>query len=491
MALLEFPADFLWGAATASYQVEGAVDEDGRGESIWDRFSHTPGKIFAGHTGDVACDHYHRYAGDIRHMQNLGLRAYRFSIAWPRIFPEGHGRPNIRGLDFYKRLVTALQDAGIRPVATLYHWDLPQALQDQGGWANRDTARWFADYAAWTMERLVDWVPTWITHNEPWVVAFLGHVTGEHAPGLRDPKTGFQVAHHLLLSHGLAVAAFRELGLPGEIGITLNLSPAHPATDRPEDQEAARRLDGLTNRWFLDPLLRGHYPEDILELVASQHWLPAMEDGDLQEIGRPVDFLGVNYYSRNLAAADPSQLGAVRAMPGPGPKTDMGWEVYPRGLYELLTRLHREYGIRKLYVTENGAAYPDRPVPAAVAEEAEGAGKGLPGGRAAAAAPAGRSAASGTQAWRVLDSQRVDYLGRHFYQAWRAIQDGVPLAGYFVWSLLDNFEWAWGYNKRFGLVYVDYETQERIWKDSAYFYRAVTKENGVDQKYAELEAEQA
>lgn len=461
MARMQFPAGFLWGVATASYQIEGAVAEDGRGESIWDRFSHAPGKTANGDTGDVACDHYHRYKEDVAHMARLGVPAYRFSIAWPRIFPNGRGAPNQKGLDFYRRLLETLHAAGIRPFATLYHWDLPQALQDRGGWANRDTARWFADYAAFVMEKLNGQVEGWITHNEPWVVAYIGHVTGEHAPGLKDMRTGFLVAHHLLLSHGMALQAFRQLGLKGEIGITLNIQLVHPASEREDDLAAARRLDGVFNRWYLDPLFRGEYPADIWELLAGVGVAPAVQEGDLQLIGQPIDFLGINYYSRTLAAHDPGarETLGVRMLSGPGPKTDMGWEIYPPGIYQVLTGIHQKYKPKKLYITENGAAFPDR------LEEQRGGEEG--------------------ETYAVHDRDRVDYLGRHFYQAGRAIEAGVPLAGYFVWSLLDNFEWAFGYTKRFGIIYVDYPTQRRVWKDSARFYREVVAENAVDDKFAE------
>ncbi|MBE3584218.1 MAG: beta-glucosidase [Limnochordaceae bacterium] len=460
MAALEFPRGFRWGTATASYQVEGAVSEDGRGESIWDRFSHTPGKTANGDTGDIACDEYHRYPEDIEHMKRLGVSSYRFSIAWPRIFPTGRGQPNLKGLDYYRRLVDALRAVAIEPVATLYHWDLPQALQEKGGWANRDTAHWFAEYADYVMRKLSGPVSLWITQNEPWVVAFLGHFYGEHAPGLRDPRAAFAVAHHLLLSHGLAVEAFREEHLAGRIGITLNIQLVHPASASPADQAASRLADGALNRWFLDPIFRGCYPEDVVALVQSQGWMPNIGSGDMATIQRPIDFLGVNYYTRTLIAADPSQPLGVRPLPGPGAKTQMGWEVYPEGLYEVLTRLYKEYQpqLKQLYITENGAAYDDHlPVPVELVNDDT----------------------------TVHDPERVEYLGRHFYQAWRAIQDGVPLAGYFVWALLDNFEWALGYTRRFGLLYVDYPTQRRVWKQSAHFYQKVIAANAIDSSYGE------
>ncbi len=443
---VEFPEAFVWGAATASYQIEGGVREGGRGESIWDRFSHTPGKIQNGDTGDVACDHYHRYAEDVELMAELGLTAYRFSIAWPRIFPEGKGRINPQGLDFYNRLVDCLLEASIEPFATLYHWDLPQALQEEGGWANRDTVGYFADYTAAMSRELGDRIHHWITHNEPWVVAFLGHATGEHAPGLKDSATALQVAHHLLLSHGEAVPILREHGdADTRVGITLNLHPVHPASESQADEEAARRVDGNRNRWFLDPLFKGRYPEDMLDWYDDK--APNIRPGDLDRIAVPTDFLGVNYYFRDVVEAAPQEkhLQANSIKPQGAEYTEMGWEIYPEGLYELLMRLHREYQVSRLYVTENGAAFADE--------------LGADG--------------------QVHDPRRVKYLQEHFVQAHRAIQDGAPLAGYFVWTLLDNFEWAFGYSKRFGLIYVDYPTQERIVKESGRWYREVIAENRV------------
>lgn len=444
--LLEFPQDFVWGAATAAYQIEGAWDEDGKGPSIWDVFCRVPGAIQNGDTGDVACDHYHRWQEDVALMRELGLRAYRFSISWPRVLPEGKGKVNLPGLDFYNRLVDALLAAGIQPFVTLYHWDLPQALQEEGGWPARDTACRFADYADVVSRRLGDRVHHWITLNEPWVAAYAGYGNGYHAPGIRNPLAAIQAAHHLLLAHGLAVPVLRENGdAATRVGITLNLAPVHPASDRPDDEEAARRYDGFLNRWFLDPLFRGRYPEDMLEMLGAA--LPEGYEEDMETISVPVDFLGVNNYTRNVIANDPeSAVVETREVKPTGrPYTEMGWEVYPEGMYELLTRLHRDYAPPRLYVTENGAAFPDR-------VSADG---------------------------RVHDPQRVDYLREYIAQAHRALEEGVPLKGYFVWTLLDNFEWAYGYSKRFGIVYVDFATQERIIKDSGYWYREVIAENGV------------
>jgi beta-glucosidase len=440
MAETGFPAPFLWGAATAAYQVEGAVRENGRGESIWDRFSHTPGKIANGDTGDVACDHYHRFHEDVALMKELGLKAYRFSTAWTRIFPAGGGRLNRPGLDFYQRLVDALLEAGIRPLLTLYHWDLPQTLQDRGGWLNRDTTRYFADYAAAMFEQLGDRVKLWITVNEPWVAAFAGHLTGEHAPGLKSWPSALQAAHHLLLAHALAGARFPSGGEAGKIGITLNLSPVEPAEEKEDARQAAGLADDFLNRWFLEPVFRGRYPEELFSLFSSRYGAPRIADEDRALMAaRPVDFLGVNYYFRALARAP----GAAERLfdtviPPEAERTAMGWEVHPRGLYDLLVRLHRDYNPPLLYITENGAAFPDTP-------DAEG---------------------------RFNDERRLAYIRDHIREAGRAIaEQGVPLAGYFVWSLLDNFEWAYGYDKRFGIVRVEPGSLRRTWKQSAFFYR--------------------
>jgi len=444
-----FPQGFLWGAATSAYQIEGAVHEDGRGLSIWDTFSHTPGKTYQGHTGDVATDHYHRWAQDVDLMSALGLKAYRFSVSWPRVFPQGTGARNQQGIAFYERLVEALLKRGIEPVLTLFHWDLPQALQDRGGWPNRDTALHFADYAAAVAERLRDRVRYWITHNEPFVAAALGHLTGEHAPGLQDPAAALRAAHHLLLSHGLAVEALRAL-LPPEarVGITLNLSPVHPATDSEEDRLAAERFDGVLNRMVLDPLLHGRYPEDIV--AAFGPLIDVAEPGDLEKIAAPIDFLGINYYSRSVVRRDPEGLLLeVSQIQPPGSEYSQMWEIYPAGMHELLTRIWTDYGKShpelRLLVTENG-------IPVADAPDLDG---------------------------RVRDPRRIRYLRDHILEAHRALEEGVPLDGYFVWSLLDNFEWAYGYRMRFGLVYVDFDTQARTIKDSGRWYARVIEANGL------------
>jgi beta-glucosidase len=429
------PQGFTWGVATAAYQIEGAWNEDGRGPSIWDTFCRQPGKIENGDTGDVAADHYHRWAQDISLMADLGVKAYRFSIAWSRILPEGRGKVNPAGLDFYSRLVDALLDHGIEPFVTLYHWDLPQSLQDQGGWAQRDTVHYFSEYAHLVGSRLGDRVSHWITHNEPLVVAFAGHFAGVHAPGVRDPAVAFQVVHHLLLSHGLAVEALRDTVAGSQVGIALNLAPIHPESDSEEDHKAAARVDGVNNRLFLDPVLLGRYPNDVLLMAGSL--FPVVQPDDMKRIAAPLDFLGVNYYSRSVVRHDSRTpiLEAAWAQPQGNEYSEM-WEIYPPGLYEILTRLKADYPSIDLYITENGIPVPD-------VLDRDG---------------------------RVRDPRRVRYIHDHLAQAQRAVAEGVPLRGYFVWSLMDNFEWAYGYRMRFGLVYVDWTTQARTVKDSGRWY---------------------
>lgn len=442
MGTLRFPDGFLWGTATASFQIEGGIEE--RGWCIWDDFCRWPGKVFEGHTGDVADDHYHRYQEDVALMAELGLNAYRFSISWPRILKDGVTDVNQAGIDFYNRLVDALLEKGITPYVTLYHWDLPWELHRVGGWAARDTAYRFADYAALVANKLGDRVTNWITHNEPWVVSFLGYWFGIHAPGWRDLGLALQVSHHLLLSHGLAIPALRESNPQAQVGITLNLSPVYPASNSEADLAAAQRQDGFSNRWFLDPLYKGTYPEDMWTLWDAQ--VPRIEAGDMEIIRRPIDFLGVNYYTRNVVkAAEQAPLRTTSLKPE-GEYTAMGWEVFPQGLTDLLVRLERDYQPGAIYITENGCAYEDTVTP-------DG---------------------------RVHDAKRVAYLRSHFAAAHAAISQGVPLKGYFVWSLLDNFEWAYGYSRRFGIVYVDYETLKRIPKDSALFYKTVAQANAVE-----------
>jgi len=442
-----FPPGFGFGAATAAYQIEGAVRADGRTPSIWDTFSHQPGRIAGGDTGDVACEHYDRYRDDVALMARLGLTAYRFSIGWPRVQPGGRGPANPKGLDFYRRLVDELLGAGIEPWATLYHWDLPQELEDAGGWPVRDTADRFADYAALVVDALGDRVPVWTTLNEPWCSAFLGYASGEHAPGRRDPAAAVRAAHHLLLGHGKAAAAIRAAQPGATVGVALNLYAVSAASGTAADADAARRIDGLANRIFLDPLLRGRYPDDVLADLARVTDLGHLRDGDLATVAAPLSLLGINYYSRYVVAAGPA-AGPATCWPGSdnvrfvtvdGPVTAMDWAVDPHGLTETLCRVAREYPPVPLYVTENGAAYHD------------------------VVGPNGA----------VDDPDRVAYFDRHLRACLDAIAAGVPLRGYFAWSLLDNFEWSWGYGRRFGLVYVDYPTQRRIIKRSGHRYRAV------------------
>ena len=453
---MDFPEGFLWGAATASYQIEGAVDEDGRGASIWDTFSHTPGKVLHGDTGDIACDHYHRLEEDLDLMADLGLRAYRFSVAWPRVQPDGSGRANQKGLDFYRRLVDGLRRRDIEPMLTLYHWDLPQALEDRGGWTSRETGERFAEYAGIVYGALSDSVSYWITLNEPWVAAWLGHGYGLHAPGKKDAGAALSATHHLLLGHGLAMGRMRAAGDGNRLGITLNLHPALPGRDRDADREAARRVDGQANRLYLDPLFRGSYPEDVLSHYGQRGAdLSFVRDGDLDRISAPVDFLGVNYYFRHTVRDAPEEdasnepfadLNARTIVPHAAEKTAMGWPVDPEGLKEMLVRVKDEYADLPLYVTENGRAVNDY------------------------ADPDGE----------VKDEERISYLDAHFRAARGAMDQGVDLRGYMVWSFLDNFEWAEGYSKRFGMVFVDYATQRRIPKASARWYSGVIRRNGLE-----------
>lgn len=432
---LQFPSGFVWGSATASYQIEGAVDEDGRGASIWDTFSATSGKVRNGETGAVACDHYHRYRDDVELMRALGINAYRFSIAWPRVIPHGRGSVNERGLDFYDRLVDALLERDIQPYATLYHWDLPQPLQDDGGWANRNTVDAYVAYVEAVVRRLGDRVHSWITHNEPWVAAWLGYGWGTHAPGERSQRGALAAAHHLLLSHGQAVPIIRRDSPDAGVGITLNLTPVYAAEESEENAAAVRRSDGHGNRWFLDAVFRGQYPVDMVEIFSED--LPEIRDGDLKDISVPIDFLGINNYSRSVVrAADPPQ--GIEFVRTPNATfTAMDWEVYPDGLYDLLRRVHDDYGPKKIYVTENGAAFYD----------------------------------TRTHDGSVKDPERVQFIESYLRACKRAVDEGVPLAGYFVWSLLDNFEWAEGYAKRFGIVFIDFPTLERVPKSSFAWYR--------------------
>ncbi|MEV6006373.1 GH1 family beta-glucosidase [Streptomyces sp. NPDC051976] len=433
--LSALPPDFVWGAATAAYQIEGAVDEDGRAPSIWDTFSHTPGKVADGDTGDVACDHYHRWPEDLELMRALGVDSYRFSVAWPRVIPQGSGAVNAAGIGFYDRLVDALLEAGITPNATLYHWDLPQAQQDRGGWPERETAERFGEYAAVVAEALGDRVKDWATLNEPLCSAWIGHLEGTMAPGLTDLTAAVRASYHLHVGHGLAVQALRAAHSDLRVGIVNNLSPCEPATDREADIAAARRADGHTNRWWLDPIHGRGYPQDMVELYGVD--LP-IRDGDLESIAAPLDWLGLNYYFRNVITDDPKGPAPyAKSVYLPGVRrTAMDWEVNADGLEQLLVRLSEEYGASRILVTENGSAYRDT--------------VGADG--------------------QVDDPERTAYLEEHLAACARAIRQGVPLAGYYAWSLLDNFEWAYGYDKRFGLVHVDYPTQKRTIKGSGRRY---------------------
>jgi beta-glucosidase len=440
---LKFPPNFVWGSATAAYQIEGAIAEDGRKPSIWDTFSAIPGKVLNGDTGEIACDHYHRYPEDVALMKMLNLGAYRFSIAWPRIVPDGRGAVNQQGLDFYDRLTDKLLEAGIQPYATLYHWDLPQALEDRGGWTNRETAEAYAEYADVVSRRLGDRISSYTTFNEPWCSAVLGYGLGIHAPGKQDRAAQVAATHHLLLAHGLAVPILHRNAPKAEVGITLNLWSFDPASDSAADRQAAEEGYDLDNRAYLDPLFRGKYPETYLNALAPDETIP-VQAGDLETMKAPIDFLGINYYIRHVRQAVPGIPGGQDVYP-PGIYTTMDWEVYPPGLYDLLVRLNNEYQIRKIYITENGSSGEEGP----------------------------------DEKGEVHDALRLYYLQEHLTQAHRAIQQGVPLAGYFAWSLMDNYEWAWGYTRRFGIVYVDYETQQRIIKDSGHWYARVAASNAL------------
>ncbi|MFC0504811.1 GH1 family beta-glucosidase [Micromonospora costi] len=437
---LRFPPGFGWGAATSAYQIEGAAKEDGRGESVWDTFSRTPGRTRNGDTGDVATDHYHRYNEDLDLMRDLGLRSYRFSIAWPRIQADGTGAPNQRGLDFYRRLIDGLHERGIAPMATLFHWDLPQALQDAGGWESRDTAHRFADYADIVFRALGDRVPVWLTINEPKTVVQNGYLSGHHAPGRQDPDAAYLVAHHLHLAHGLAVRALRATGGPGRIGPAFNLHPCYPADDSPEAAAATRLYDGYENRLYLDPVFTGHYPQDVLaDLGPDSRLARGIADGDLEVISSPVDLLAVQYYT-------PIYVTAGGGTVGRWPTSQAPWQqIYPEGMYDVLTRVTRDYGPVPITVTENGLPTPDT------------------------------LGADGS----VDDPGRIAFLRDHLAAAHRALTAGVPLESFHAWSLLDNFEWDEGYDQRWGLVYVDYATQRRIPKTSAHWYRRVIADNAL------------
>ncbi|MBI5353035.1 MAG: beta-glucosidase [Chloroflexi bacterium] len=446
MSTLSFPKNFIWGVATSAYQIEGAWNEDGRGPSIWDTFSHTPGKVVNNENADVAADHYHRWKEDAGLMSELGIKSYRFSTSWPRILPDGTGKVNKKGLDFYDRLVDELLKRKIEPYVCLFHWDLPQTLQDAGGWPNRDTTTHFAEYARIVAGRLGDRVNVWFTHNEPWVAAFVGHFLGDHAPGKKDLGAAVKSLHHILLSHGLATEAIRsEVKHPVKIGITLNLNPVYPATDSKKDREAAERVDMFMNRIVLDPLLKGTSPiqeSTIAKMLTGK----IIKDGDLEKI-RQLDILGVNYYSRAVMKhSSLVPLVNVEQVQPEGNEYSGMWEIYPDGMYEILKQVWNYNPTCDLMVTENGVPVPD--------------GVDFDG--------------------RIRDERRIRYLRDHIAQVHRAIEDGIPVKGYFHWSLLDNFEWNLGYGQRFGLVYVDFKTQKRIMKDSGRWFAEVIKKNGLE-----------
>ncbi|MEV1333827.1 GH1 family beta-glucosidase [Micromonospora costi] len=461
-----FPESFVWGSATAAYQIEGAATEDGRGQSIWDTYSHTPGRTLNGDTGDVAADHYHRWPEDLGHIADLGLGAYRFSISWPRVQPGGAGPFNRAGLDFYSRLVDGLLERGVRPVATMYHWDLPQEREDAGGWPSRDTALRFEEYAAGIVEALGDRVHTWTTLNEPWCSAYLGYASGVHAPGRTEPAAALAAVHHLNLAHGLAGRVVRELAPAAELSVTLNLHVVRPASDSAADHDAVRRIDALANRAFLGPMLDGAYPADLLADTAAVTDWSFVRDGDEKLIAVPLDVLGVNYYSSTLVRAwdgvsprsDADGHGKSTAtpwvaaddvdfLPQPGPYTAMGWNIDPAAFTELLLRLHHDHPGQPLMITENGAAFDDVVSP------------------------------DGT----IQDDRRIDYLHRHIAAVAEARAQGADVRGYFVWSLLDNFEWGYGYDRRFGIIRVDYDTQVRTWKQSAHWYKRLAATGRLEQ----------
>ena len=430
----DFPSAFTWGVATSSYQIEGAADEGGRGPSVWDTFCRNTQNIADGSNGDVACDHYHLLESDLDLIASLGVNAYRFSMSWSRVQPTGQGAWNEEGFAFYERLIQGLCDRGIAPYITLFHWDLPQALQETGGWANREVCLHFANYAAEVAKRFGDRAASICTHNEPWVVSILGHEQGIFAPGIKDRKVAYQVGHHLMLSHGMALKKMRAQGCQLPMGIVLNQSPIYPASDSPQDIAKASLDDGIVVRWYMDPLFLGQYPQDVWTELGDD--VPVVQPGDMEIICQPLDFLGINYYTRNFSSAGETWNVADSG----NPVTDMGWEIYAPGLTELLCRLHRDYRLPAVYITENGAAFKDQLIDG-----------------------------------RVEDVERISYLQDHIQATLNAMKKGVNVGGYFVWSLLDNFEWASGYTKRFGIVHVDYATQRRTLKDSAHWYRGFLK----------------
>jgi beta-glucosidase len=428
-------SEFVWGVATSSYQIEGAANEGGRGQSIWDTFCKVPGKVANFDNGDIACDHYHRFKEDLDLMKWMGVKAYRFSVAWPRVIPDGVGRVNEMGLDFYDRLIDSLLEREIAPWLTMYHWDLPEALQIRGGWNNREVVEWFGEYAEVLTSRFGDRVKNWMTLNEPLCSAWLGHLYGDMAPGIKDLQTALNVSHHLLMSHGLACQVIRSNVSEANVGIVINVTPAVPATDSQEDSNAAQLADGFDNRWFLDPVFGRTYPADVIDTLGAS---PEIHSGDMKLIAQDLDFLGVNFYFRQTVAADQnSKPLPIRSVNRENVKrTAMNWEVHPQAFEEILLRISKEYSPKAIYITENGSAWNDEVING-----------------------------------EIIDDERIDYLARHLDAMRSAREQGAPILGYFAWSFLDNFEWAYGYEKRFGLIYVDYKTQKRTPKKSAFFYR--------------------
>jgi beta-glucosidase len=436
---ITFPDGFLWGVASSAYQIEGAWNKDGKGESIWDRFSHTSGNIKNGDTGDIACDHYHHYTEDVALMKELGVQAYRFSISWSRVLPKGKGDANRAGLNFYRRLVDELLKEGIEPWVCLYHYDLPQALQDEGGWANRNIIQYFADYAEVIARELGDMVKRWVITNEPRCIAWLGHLTGIQAPGMKNLELSLKVSHNLQLAQGKAIQTLRDFDQNFQIGTVVDLNAVHPISDDKKDREAASNLDEFWNRWYIDPLFKGEYPY----LAGKIGLKPSQEDMGL--IKQPLDFLGVNYYTRFLATYDPSNpVTRAKVVQKNTPTTEKGWEIYPEGLCDVLMRLRTDYNNPLLYVTENGAAFEDNV----------------------------------TKDGKIQDDDRITFLRDHIAAAYQAIKDGARLKGYFVWTIIDNLEWAEGYSKRFGLVHTNYQTLKRTPKKSFYWYKQVIANNG-------------
>jgi len=428
-------SEFIWGVATSSYQIEGAANEGGRGQSIWDTFCKVPGKVANFDNGDIACDHYHRFKEDLDLMKWMGVKAYRFSVAWPRVIPDGVGRVNEMGLDFYDRLIDSLLEREIAPWLTMYHWDLPEALQLRGGWNNREVVEWFGEYAEVLTSRFGDRVKNWMTLNEPLCSAWLGHLYGDMAPGIKDLQTALNVSHNLLMSHGLACQVIRSNVSEANVGIVINVTPAVPATDSQEDSNAAQLADGFDNRWFLDPVFGRTYPADVIDTLGAS---PEIHSGDMKLIAQDLDFLGVNFYFRQTVAADQnSKPLPIRSVNRENVKrTAMNWEVHPQAFEEILLRISKEYSPKAIYITENGSAWNDEVING-----------------------------------EIIDDERIDYLARHLDVMRSAKNQGAPILGYFAWSFLDNFEWAYGYEKRFGLIYVDYKTQKRTPKKSAFFYR--------------------